>query len=123
MNMKLTCHSISTKQYNKRGLPFQVRNLVDPDSARIFLPLKYLGEIKAARPDRLNFFEILCQHFLLRYTQAPIRTETVLHFVKHDLAKSIGDLTPSQDEEVNVGLASRLPKNAGMVPYRGTFLL
>ncbi|KAK2050989.1 cytochrome P450 [Colletotrichum caudatum] len=82
-------------QYIKNGVPFRMRNPVDPDHPQVILPFKYLNEVKMRPESVMSFQRFSRQAFLLDYINAPEPTDMASHIVRSDLNKHL-DWTPFQ---------------------------
>ena len=47
--------NVDVRQYTKKGIPFRMRNAVDPNKPQVIMPFKYLDEVKTAPQNRLSF--------------------------------------------------------------------
>ncbi|KAK1960821.1 cytochrome P450 [Colletotrichum sublineola] len=77
-------------QYIKHGVPFRMRNPVDPDHPQVILPFKYLSEVKMRPESVMSFQRFSRQAFLLDYINAPEPTDMAAHIVRGDLNKHLG---------------------------------
>ncbi|KAI1170862.1 cytochrome P450 [Nemania sp. FL0916] len=79
-------------QYLRNGIPFQMRNPVPELGPQVFLPLKYLDEIKTA-PTSLFSFEVFSEKlFLLNYSDGPHQTKGAAQVIRVDLNRNLGKL-------------------------------
>ncbi|KAI0479860.1 cytochrome P450 [Xylaria cf. heliscus] len=102
-------------KYLRNGIAFQMRNPVPELGPHVFLPLKYLNEVKAA-PRSLSNFEVFSEKlFLLDYSDAPQQTDAAVHVTRVDLTKNLGknfsfprNLVPGIYAETVATIESRL---------------
>lgn len=77
-------------KYLRHGIPFQMRNPVPELGPQVFLPLKYLDEVKTA-PTSLFSFEVFSEKlFLLNYSDGPQQTKGAAHVIRVDLNRNLG---------------------------------
>jgi hypothetical protein len=77
-------------KYLRNGSAFQMRNPVPELGPQVFLPLKYLDEVKSA-PTSLFSFEVFSEKlFLLSYSNGPQQTKGSAHVIRVDLNRNIG---------------------------------
>ncbi|KAI1147580.1 cytochrome P450 [Nemania diffusa] len=86
-------------KYLRHGIPFQMRNPVPELGPQVFLPLKYLDEVKTA-PTSLFSFEVFSEKlFLLNYSDGPQQTKGAAHVIRVDLNRNLGKLATGMYNE------------------------
>ncbi|KAI0906252.1 cytochrome P450 [Ustulina deusta] len=101
---------VGYKKYTKHGIPFTIRNPIDPNIPLVIMPWNYLDEVKSAPANRLSFPLFSNQAFLLDYSHGPQQTPAAALIVKTDLNKCLGDLLAGMEEECTQALASKIPE-------------
>lgn len=64
-------------QHIKHGQPFLIRDFLNPGHPRIFLPAKYISELKNATQDKLNHAEVLHRTSTMNKVDGPRITEEI----------------------------------------------
>ncbi|KAI0402028.1 cytochrome P450 [Xylaria palmicola] len=109
---------IGYEKYTKNGIPFTIRNPIDPVIPLVILPWKYLDEVKSAPTNKLSFPLFSNQAFLLDYNHGPQQTPAAALMVKTDLNKHLGDLLVGMQEECTKALTSRIPECKEWTPFQ-----
>ncbi|TID02532.1 Cytochrome P450 monooxygenase paxP [Colletotrichum higginsianum] len=109
-------------QYLKNGIPFRMRNPVDPDHPQVILPFKYLNEVKMAPESVMSFQRFSRQAFLLDYINAPKPTAMAPHIVRGDLNKHLGTLTGQMGVLARQSINEGMPKCNDWTPFQPYFL-
>ncbi|KAL7941104.1 cytochrome P450 [Trichoderma barbatum] len=104
-------------KFTKNGIPFKLRNPANPDHPQVILPWKYLSEVRSAPENRLSFPLYSNQAFLLDHSNAPQQTDIAVHIVRTDLNKNLAVLIDGMQEEIDLALASQLPKCPEWTPF------
>ena len=83
---------IGYEKYLRHGIPFQMRNPIGEMGPQVFLPMKYLDEVKRA-PKSLFSFDVFSEKaFLLNYSHGPQQTDAAVLVIKDDLNKNMGEI-------------------------------
>ncbi|KAL0941607.1 cytochrome P450 [Colletotrichum truncatum] len=80
------------EKYLQYGVPFQMRNPIGEMGPQVFLPIKYLDEVKRAPTTVFSFEEFSEKSFLLSYSHAPRQTDAAVRVIKDDLNSHLGSL-------------------------------
>lgn len=104
-------------KYLRNGTPFQMRNTVGELGPQVFLPMKYLDEVKNA-PRSIFSFEVFSEKmFLLDYSNGPRQTDAAVHATRVDLNRNLGSLATGIFNEAILALdAKAIPKNWTTLP-------
>lgn len=83
---------IGYERYLRHGIPFQMRNPIGEMGPQVFLPMKYLDQVKRA-PKSLFSFDVFSEKaFLLNYSHGPQQTDAAVLVIKDDLNRNMGEL-------------------------------
>ncbi|KAK8072675.1 hypothetical protein PG996_006023 [Apiospora saccharicola] len=87
-----TLLQLGYEKYLRHGIPFQMRNPIGEMGPQVFLPMKYLDEVKRA-PKTLFSFDVFSEKaYLLKYSHGPQQTDASVLVIKDDLNKNLGEL-------------------------------
>ncbi|KAI1184786.1 cytochrome P450 [Nemania serpens] len=109
---------VGYEKYTKKGVPFTMRNPVDPNLPLVIMPWTHLDEVKSAPVNRLSFPLFSNQAFLLDYSHGPQQTPAAALMVKTDLNKNLGNLLAGMQEECTQALVSRIPDCKEWTPFQ-----
>lgn len=83
---------IGYDKYLRHGLPFRIRHPVGELGYEVFLPLKYLDEVKRAPMSLFSFEAYSEKSALLNYIHAPRQTDAAAQVVRVEMNRSLGEL-------------------------------
>nr|QJY30857.1 cytochrome P450 [Discosia rubi] len=105
-------------KYIKNGVPFRMRNLVDPNHHQLILPFKYLDEVKSSAQNEMSFQLFSRQAFLLDYLNAPEPIDLSTHIVRGDLNKNLAHLMQDIHAQAKLSFAESIPKCEDWTPLQ-----
>ncbi|KAK7979607.1 hypothetical protein PG989_012064 [Apiospora arundinis] len=104
------------EKYLRNGIPFQMRNPIGEMGPQVFLPMKYLDEVKGA-PKTLFSFDVFSEKaFLLNYSNGPRQTDASVSVIKDDLNKNLGSMVTELWKETTTYLEETVPSEWQTVP-------
>lgn len=78
VGLLLDWFSNDSPQHIKHGQPFCIRDFLNPNRPRVYLPVKYMEEVKNATQDELSLPAILNNVGIIRYSLALLLTNLCL---------------------------------------------
>ena len=83
-----TLFKIGYERYLKHGQAFKMRNYIEELSPQVYLPLKYLDEVKSAPQGKLSFPYFSRLLFSQDDTGMAIQTDEAAHVIRTDLTRN-----------------------------------
>lgn len=96
-------------KYIKQGRPFSMYNSANPDRPLLFLPIKYLDELKSADRKNLSLPRALDQRAGLDKIGGFLLTGEVVSVVKLAMTRALGQLTPQVNENCAAAYQELMP--------------
>ncbi|KAK8103680.1 uncharacterized protein PG998_010713 [Apiospora kogelbergensis] len=111
-----TLLQLGYEKYLRHGIPFQMRNPIGEMGPQVFLPMKYLDEVKRA-PKTLFSFDVFSEKaYLLKYSHGPQQTDASVLVIKDDLNKNLGNMVTGLWEETTTYLEETISYEWQTVP-------
>ncbi|KAI3317088.1 cytochrome P450 [Xylariaceae sp. AK1471] len=111
-----TLLKVGYEKYLRHGTPFQMRNPIGEMGPQVFLPMKYLDEVKRA-PKTLFSFDVFSEKaYLLSYSHGPRQTDAAVLVIKDDLNKNLGNMVTGLWAETAACLNETVPPEWQTVP-------
>ncbi|KAK8060829.1 Cytochrome p450 [Apiospora saccharicola] len=96
--------------YLRKGQAFSMRNVVDDRRPLVFLPRKYLDEVKNAPENELSFPKFMENLSILRHAGGPLITDELCHATRTDLNRALPRLTQQMYEGCLTGCREFIPE-------------
>ncbi|OBR13046.1 Cytochrome p450 [Colletotrichum higginsianum IMI 349063] len=100
---------IGYDKYLRHGLPFRIRHPVGELGYEVFLPLKYLDEVKRAPMSLFSFEAYSEKSALLNYIHAPRQTDAAAQVVRVEMNRSLGAMLDDIWHEGRIYLEDNVP--------------
>ncbi|KAK8128953.1 Cytochrome P450 monooxygenase [Apiospora sp. TS-2023a] len=98
------------RDYLRKGQAFSMRNVVDDRRPLVFLPRKYLDEVKNAPENELSFPKFMENLSILRHVGGPLITDELCHATRTDLNRALSRLTQQMYEGCLTGCREFIPE-------------
>ncbi|KAI0009475.1 cytochrome P450 [Xylariaceae sp. FL0662B] len=86
-------------EYLKKGLPFSMRNPVDPKRPILMLPMKYLEEVRSAPETKWSFPLFLERSTIIKEVGGPTMSREATQIARLDLNRALTNLIEPMQEE------------------------
>ncbi|KAI1076751.1 cytochrome P450 [Whalleya microplaca] len=86
-------------EYLRKGLPFSIRNPVDPKRPIVLLPMKYLEEVRSAPESKWSFPLFLERSTIIKEVGGPKMSQEATHMARLDLNRALTNLIEPMQEE------------------------
>ncbi|KAK0622525.1 cytochrome P450 [Immersiella caudata] len=105
-----TLFKIGYDRYLRHGQAFKMRNYIGELSPQVYLPLKYLDEVKTAPQSKLSvpYYSVL--HFSQNWTGMAQQTDEATHVIRTDLVRNQPLLYPGLEAERAAVIDEKLPR-------------
>ncbi|KAK4235657.1 cytochrome P450 [Achaetomium macrosporum] len=107
-----TLFKIGYEKYLKHGQAFKMRNYIDELPPQVYLPLKYLDEVKSAPQAKLSFPYFSLLLFSQDHTGMAKQTDEAAHVIRTDLIRNQSFLYPGLEAERAAVIDEKLPRTS-----------
>ncbi|KAK0641430.1 cytochrome P450 [Cercophora newfieldiana] len=105
-----TLFKIGYERYLKHGKAFKMRNYIEELPPQVYLPLKYLDEVKSAPQAKLSFPYFSALLFSQDHTGMAKQTDEAAHVIRTDLIRNQPFLYPGLEAERAAVIDEKLPR-------------